>query len=209
MNHQWVTHFAMNGICHIWIKIALMLVIASLVESLNLQRKKRSEGIENLQPRYIMGQQASATTKATTLKPKTTKDDIPAPSLPLVPWWARVLLWSLLWIIIILLVCCLYTLFVCCCVPTNPAPGEIQEFRRQKERETGKPVDVYWNAKTRKLMWAPKWFNDENWPKNYNKIYSPTSFSVPSFLVLEIGGALILNNYLLSTMLTSAMDRKE
>lgn len=104
-----------------------------------------------------MGRAVPSTTEQPEVKKdEATKDDMPAPALPLLPWWVRVLGWSLLWIVLILLVCCLYTMFAACCVPVNPAPGEIREFKMKKEREIGRPVDVYWNSKTRKLMWAYK-----------------------------------------------------
>ena len=122
-------------------------------------RQERSDGLEHLRPSYVMGRAANdtATDKTTTRAEKQpTKDDMPVPAMPLLPWWARVLCWSLLWIIVIITVCCLYALFSWCCVPMNPAPGEIQELKARKERELGRPVDVYWNAKSRQLMWAQK-----------------------------------------------------
>lgn len=139
------------------IVISLMSVAISLGTARELARRKRSDGLEYLRPSYIMGRVPPSSTEGPqSNKDETTKDDMPAPTLPLLPWWARVLCWSLFWIIVILLVCCLYTLLVWCCVSVNPAPGEIREFKMRKERELGRPVDVYWNTKSRKLMWAEK-----------------------------------------------------
>lgn len=137
--------------------IALCLYVM-LGASRELGRRKRSDGLDYVRPGFMMGRAPSTTTPSstTTERERETKDDMPAPGLPLLPWWARVLFWTLLWIIVLTLVCCLYTLFVMCCVPVNPAPGEVKEFKARKEREIGRPVDVYWNAKTRKMMWAEK-----------------------------------------------------